>query len=80
MTPAELLESRLKLGLSQEQLADKMGFGRGGRDRVSLYETGKVKPNKRYLNLFYLFIENHELKKLIIQLKAELEKLQLKIN
>ena len=80
MTPAELLESRLELGLSQKQIADKMGFGRGGRDRVSMYETDKLKPNKLYLNHFRLIKENYELKKIIIQLKAELETLNLKTH
>lgn len=80
MTPTQLIESRLALGLSQKQLANILGFGKGGNTQIGIYENGRAKPNKRYLNQYRLLIESYELKKTIIQLKAELETLKLKIN
>ena len=42
----DLTTSRRNLGLSQEELSDRMGYARGN---LSTYELGRSAPNMRFL-------------------------------
>ena len=53
MKPTQLVESRLALGLTQKQLAHKLGFSINGNVTIGRYESGRAKPNKRYLNHYH---------------------------
>lgn len=45
MTPAEIKASRLRLGLTQAQLAERMRLGKDGKRIVRGWEKGERKPS-----------------------------------
>ena len=54
MTPAEFRQARVKLGLTQSQLAPLLGYGRGLR--ISEIERGAHEPSAAAARLLRLYV------------------------
>ena len=63
MTPQEFKKHRKNLGLTQQQLADKLGLSsKYGDDYIRMIEKGKKVPSGVLIRCFELFIEKPGLK------------------
>ena len=55
MTPADLLDIRRVLGLSQNAMARELGLGANGARTVRRYESGEVEPSGPVRRLYAEF-------------------------
>ena len=60
MTPTEIREARIKLGLTPPQMAVMLGYGeRGASERISEIENGVRKPDRSKVLLLEAYLDGY---------------------
>ena len=59
MNANKFKQARLNLNLTQSELAQKLGLGKGGQVHISNIERGIKKPSKILLKALELLIKNN---------------------
>ena len=79
MTPQQFLQHRKDLGLTQRELADRLGLSpKNGGNYIRMVENGKKEPSDVLIMCFEYMIINKELIKLFIMKIFKFEFLQKK--
>jgi DNA (cytosine-5)-methyltransferase 1 len=60
MTPAEIKAARLRLGMSQAQIAEALELGKGGGRTVRGWEKGEFVPTRRSVSAIKRLLAERE--------------------